>query len=79
MQNYPDIDLMLAGHTHGMQFGVNLPFFKWSPVQYVYKQWAGLYKQGQQYLYVNTGLGFLGYPGRVGFLPEITVFELRRA
>lgn len=77
--NYPDIDLTLSGHTHGMQFGVNLPFFKWSPVQYVYEQWAGLYKQGQQYLYVNTGLGFLGYPGRVGFLPEITVFELRRA
>jgi predicted MPP superfamily phosphohydrolase len=77
--NYPDIDLTLSGHTHGMQFGVNLPFFKWSPVQYVYKQWAGLYNRGQQYLYVNTGLGYLGYPGRVGFLPEITVFELRRA
>ena len=53
--------------------------FKWSPVQYVYKQWAGLYSQGKQHLYVNTGLGFIGYPGRVGFLPEITVFELRRA
>jgi len=76
---YPDIDLTLSGHTHGMQFGVNLPFMKWSPVQYVYKQWAGLYEQGRQKLYVNTGLGFLGYPGRVGFLPEITVFELRRA
>ncbi|WBA41793.1 metallophosphoesterase [Hymenobacter canadensis] len=76
---FPDVDLTLSGHTHGMQFGVNLPFFKWSPVQYVYRQWAGLYKQGQQYLYVNTGLGYLGYPGRVGFLPEITVFELRRA
>ncbi len=77
--NYPDIDLTLSGHTHGMQFGVNLPFLKWSPVQYVYKQWAGLYEQGRQKLYVNTGLGYLGYPGRVGFLPEITVFELRRA
>ncbi len=77
--NYPDIDLTLSGHTHGMQFGVNLPFMKWSPVQYVYKQWAGLYRQGRQHLYVNTGLGYLGYPGRVGFLPEITVFELRRA
>ncbi len=77
--NYPDIDLTLSGHTHGMQFGVNLPFMKWSPVQYVYKQWAGLYEQGRQKLYVNTGLGFLGYPGRVGFLPEITLFELRRA
>ena len=77
--NYPDIDLTLSGHTHGMQFGINLPFMKWSPVQYVYKQWAGLYEQGRQKLYVNTGLGYLGYPGRVGFLPEITVFELRRA
>mgnify|MGYP005749419813 CR=1 FL=1 len=78
-QKYSDIDLTLSGHTHGMQFGVNIPGFKWSPVQYVYKQWAGLYKRGQQHLYVNTGLGFIGYPGRVGFLPEITVFELKRA
>ncbi|RAU82159.1 metallophosphoesterase [Pontibacter arcticus] len=78
-QLYPDIDLTLSGHTHGMQFGINIPGWKWSPVQYVYKQWAGLYQKGQQYLYVNTGLGFLGYPGRVGFLPEITVFELKRA
>lgn len=76
--NFPDIDLTLSGHTHGMQFGVNLPGLKWSPVQYVYEQWAGLYQKGKQYLYVNTGLGFLGYPGRVGFLPEITVFELRK-
>jgi predicted MPP superfamily phosphohydrolase len=75
---YPDIDLTLSGHTHGMQFGLNFPGFKWSPVQYVYRQWAGLYKKGSQYLYVNTGLGFLGYPGRVGFLPEITVFEFSR-
>ncbi len=78
VHQYEDIDLMLAGHTHGMQFGVNLSFLKWSPVQYAYKQWAGLYQRGRQHLYVNTGLGFLGYPGRVGFLPEITVFELRR-
>lgn len=78
-QRFPDIDLMLAGHTHGMQFGINLPGLKWSPVQYVYQQWAGLYTKGVQHLYVNTGLGFLGYPGRVGFLPEITVFELRQA
>lgn len=75
---YPDIDLMLSGHTHGMQFGVNIPGFKWSPVQYVYKQWSGLYEKGRQYLYINVGLGFLGYPGRVGFLPEITVFELKQ-
>ncbi len=78
-QHYTDIDLTLSGHTHGMQFGVNIPGFKWSPVQYMYKQWAGLYKKGRQHLYVNTGLGFLGYPGRVGFLPEITVFELKKA
>ncbi|MBX0332686.1 metallophosphoesterase [Pontibacter sp. HSC-14F20] len=78
-QKYPDIDLTLSGHTHGMQFGVNIPGLKWSPVQYVYKQWAGLYKRGQQHIYVNTGLGFIGYPGRVGFLPEITVFELKKA
>jgi uncharacterized protein len=74
--NYPDIDLMLSGHTHGMQFGVELPGFKWSPVQYMYKQWAGLYEAGKQKLYVNRGFGFLGYPGRVGILPEITVIEL---
>lgn len=72
---YGKIDLMLAGHTHGMQFGVELPHFKWSPIQYIYKQWAGLYKEGRQYLYVNRGYGFLGYPGRVGILPEITVLE----
>jgi len=73
---YNDIDLMLAGHTHGMQFGVELPGFKWSPVQYVYKQWAGLYEEGAQKLYVNRGYGFIGYPGRVGILPEITVIQL---
>jgi predicted MPP superfamily phosphohydrolase len=73
---YPDIDLTLSGHTHGMQFGVELPGFRWSPVQYVYKQWAGLYEEGRQRLYVNRGFGFLGYPGRVGILPEITVIEL---
>lgn len=76
--HYPGIDLTLSGHTHGMQFGVNIPGFKWSPVQYVYKQWSGLYQKGRQYLYVNVGLGFLGYHGRVGFLPEITVFEFKR-
>ncbi|RNI31551.1 metallophosphoesterase [Rufibacter latericius] len=75
---YQDIDLMLSGHTHGMQFGVNIPGWKWSPVQYVYKQWSGLYQKGRQHLYVNVGLGFLGYHGRVGFLPEITVFEFKR-
>lgn len=73
---YGDIDLMLSGHTHGMQFGVELPWFKWSPVQYVYKQWAGLYEEGAQKLYINRGYGFIGYPGRVGILPEITLLEL---
>jgi predicted MPP superfamily phosphohydrolase len=73
---YPDIDLMLAGHTHGAQFGVELPGFKWSPIQYVYKQWAGLYEEGRQKLYVNRGYGFIGYPGRFGILPELTVIEL---
>ena len=77
--DYKDIDLTLSGHTHGMQFGVNLPNFKWSPVQYSYPQWAGIYEQGRQKLYVNVGLGYLGFPGRVGFLPEITLLELRRA
>ena len=76
ISQYPDIDLTLSGHTHGMQFGVELPGFKWSPVQYMYKEWAGLYENGKQKLYVNRGFGFIGYPGRVGELPEITVFEL---
>lgn len=72
---YTDIDLMLSGHTHGMQFGLENPYFKWSPVQWMYKQWAGLYEEGKQKLYVNRGFGFIGYPGRVGILPEITVLE----
>jgi predicted MPP superfamily phosphohydrolase len=78
LKEYKDIDLTLSGHTHGMQFGIEIPGFKWSPVQYLYKQWAGLYKQDNQYLYVNRGLGFLGYPGRLGIWPEITVIELNK-
>ena len=74
--HYPAVDLMLSGHTHGMQFGVDIPGFKWSPVQYMYKEWAGLYEETKQKLYVNRGFGFIGYPGRVGILPEITVIEL---
>jgi len=74
---YPDIDLTLSGHTHGFQFGIEIPGFRWSPAQYIYKQWAGLYREGSQSLYVNRGLGFLGYPGRVGILPEVTVLTLR--
>lgn len=72
----PEIDLMLAGHTHGFQFGIETPWFRFSPSQWVYKQWAGLYKEGRQQLYVNRGFGFLGYPGRVGIMPEITLLEL---
>lgn len=71
-----DIDVMFAGHTHGMQFGVRGEHYQWSPAEYVYNEWAGLYQEGQQRLYVNVGYGFLGYPGRVGILPEITIFEL---
>jgi len=71
-----DVDAMFAGHTHGMQFGVRGENFQWSPAKYIYKEWAGLYKEGNSQLYVNTGYGFLGYPGRVGIAPEITIFEL---
>lgn len=76
---YPDIDAMFSGHTHGMQFGVRTKEFQWSPIKYIYKEWAGLYHEQQQQLYVNVGYGFLGYPGRVGILPEITIFELKRS
>lgn len=77
ISQYKDIDLTLSGHTHGFQFGVEIPgIFRWSPSQYIYKQWAGLYSNKSQYLYVNRGLGFLGYPGRVGILPEITLIEI---
>ena len=76
LPEHQDIAATFSGHTHGMQFGVEIPGFKWSPSQYLYEQWAGLYQSNNQLLYVNRGLGFLGYPGRVGILPEITVFEL---
>jgi predicted MPP superfamily phosphohydrolase len=76
---YSDIDVMFSGHTHGFQFGVEVGGFKWSPSQYVYKQWAGLYQEGSQYLYVNRGFGYIGYPGRIGMPPEITILELKRA
>lgn len=71
--------LTLSGHTHGLQFGIEIPgFFKWSPVEYVYKQWAGLYENLGRYIYVNRGFGFHAYPGRVGIMPEITVIELKK-
>ncbi|HEV7349454.1 metallophosphoesterase [Telluribacter sp.] len=76
---FKDIDVAFAGHTHGMQFGVEVGGIKWSPVQYRYEQWAGLYQQEDQFLYVNRGFGYIGYPGRVGILPEITIIELVKA
>lgn len=77
IKEFKDVAVTFSGHTHGMQFGVEIPgWFKWSPIQYIYKQWAGLYEREGQYLYVNRGFGFLGYPGRVGILPEITMMEL---
>ncbi len=73
---FPDIDVTFSGHTHGAQVGVEIPGIKWSPSKYFYEQWADLYNEGKQFLYVNRGFGFIGYPGRIGILPEITVFEL---
>ena len=73
------VDLMLSGHTHGGQFGVQLMGFDWSPAQYVYKQWAGLYRTGEQQLYVNRGIGTVGPPLRIGIRPEITHFTLHSA
>lgn len=76
---YKDVSLTLSGHTHGFQFGIEIPgVIQWSPSKYVYKEWAGLYEDDGQKLYVNRGFGVLGYPGRVGILPEITLITLRR-
>lgn len=74
-----DIDIMFAGHTHGFQFGVEWGDFKWSPAQYAYKQWADLYEENGQFLYVNRGYGYIGYPGRIGIPPEITLITLKKA
>ncbi len=81
-QENPDIDITFAGHTHGFQFGIEIKNIKWSPAKYIYKHWAGLYENTSatakpQFLYVNRGLGNIGYPGRIGILPEITLFELK--
>ncbi|MFT5513031.1 MAG: putative MPP superfamily phosphohydrolase, partial [Bacteroidia bacterium] len=76
LKDYPQVDAMFSGHTHGMQFGIETGGFKWSPVKYIYPEWAGLYEEGKQKLYVNRGFGYLGFPGRLGIWPEITVFEL---
>jgi predicted MPP superfamily phosphohydrolase len=80
VKNHPkNFQLTISGHTHGFQFGIEIPgVFKWSPVQYIYKQWAGLYEEFGRYVYVNRGFGFHAYPGRVGIWPEITVFELKK-
>lgn len=78
LNTIPHIALTLSGHTHGMQFGIELGKFKWSPVKYKYPEWAGLYENNQKYLYVNRGFGNIGYPGRIGIRPEITILELRK-
>lgn len=75
-KSYKDIDLTLSGHTHGAQMGIETHGFKWSPISLRYEKWAGLYQEENQFLYVNRGYGFLGYPGRIGIWPEITVLEL---
>lgn len=77
LEKYPQIDAVFAGHTHGMQFGVQTEAFQWSPIEYLYREWAGLYRESKQQLYVNVGFGFVGYPGRIGILPEITIFTLK--
>ena len=71
-----DINITFSGHTHGMQFGIDSKFYRWSPVKYLYKEWIDLYSEGKQHLYVNRGFGYLGYPGRMGIFPEITVITL---
>ncbi len=82
-QTFRDIDITFSGHTHGFQFGLECCGIRWSPVQYMYKEWAGLYTEPMagshpQYLYVNRGLGSIGYPGRIGILPEITLIILKK-
>tara|TARA_B100001250_G_scaffold74574_1_gene60942 strand:- start:14566 stop:15420 length:855 start_codon:yes stop_codon:yes gene_type:complete len=74
-----NIDLQLSGHTHGMQFGIEIPGFKWSPVQYKYNQWAGLYEEDNCQIYVNRGLGHLGYAGRVGIMPDISILKIKKS
>lgn len=78
LQHDKNVHLTLSGHTHGMQFGIDIPGVKWSPVKWRYDKWAGLYTEAKQHLYVNKGFGFLGFPGRVGMWPEITVFEFKK-
>ena len=70
------VDLTLAGHTHGGQLGIRWEAFQWSPVQYRNAEWIGLFRQGERYLYINPGLGVIGFSGRIGIRPEITLIEL---
>jgi predicted MPP superfamily phosphohydrolase len=77
VDKYKQIDMVFSGHTHGMQFGVRTDTFEWSPIEYLYGEWAGLYREAQQQIYVNVGFGYIGFPGRVGILPEITIFTLK--
>jgi predicted MPP superfamily phosphohydrolase len=76
VRDQTNIPLTLSGHTHGMQFGVEIGDFRWSPSRWTYKHWGGLYGENGQYLYVNRGLGYTGFPGRVGIRPEITLLTL---
>jgi len=78
LEKYPDINATFSGHTHGMQFGVDTRYYRWSPVKYMYREWADLYEENGSYLYVNRGFGYLGYPGRLGMNPEISVFTLQK-
>lgn len=79
LRSYPEIDVTFSGHTHGMQFGVDTSHYRWSPVKLMYPEWIDLYSENTQMLYVNRGFGYLGFPGRIGIFPEISVFTLRRA
>lgn len=79
LPHHSDIDITLSGHTHGAQFGIELGNIKWSPVKYKYKRWGGLYTEAKQHLYVNRGFGYVGFPGRVGMPPEITLLNLESA
>jgi len=79
LPKYPQIDVMFSGHTHGMQCGIRTKDFQWSPIEYIYNEWAGIYHQDLQQLYVNVGYGFYEVNGRIGILPEITIFELKAA
>jgi predicted MPP superfamily phosphohydrolase len=76
LNNYPKVELTLSGHTHGMQFGIITSWFRWSPAQYFYPRWSGLYKERKNLLYVNRGLGTLGIPVRIGIPPEVTIITI---